>query len=79
MLKLFTTSTCPNCKMAEKLLTENNINFEKIVCEENETTEKLANAYNIKQAPTLVLDSDERIVSLGPIRKWVLDNKKTNT
>lgn len=65
--------------MAEKLLTENNINFEKIVCEENETTEKLANAYNIKQAPTLVLDSDERIVSLGPIRKWVLDNKKTNT
>lgn len=77
MLKLFTTETCPNCKMAETLLKTNNIEFEKIVCDENEETKRLANQYNIKQAPTLIINDEERKVGLGPIRGWIVKERKS--
>jgi ribonucleoside-triphosphate reductase len=48
---LFVTKTCPNCRIAEKYLKDCNITYNIIDAEENN---KLAEKYNIKQAPTLV-------------------------
>ncbi|MDR3264056.1 MAG: ribonucleoside triphosphate reductase [Clostridiales bacterium] len=50
---LFTTKTCPNCKIAHKYLTENNIPFEIIDADENE---ELVIQYGIRQAPTLIVN-----------------------
>jgi len=48
---LFTTKTCPNCKLARKYLTASGIEYTLIDAEEQpELTEK----YGVKQAPTLI-------------------------
>ena len=69
-LMLFATKTCPNCKMAAKFLDDAGIVYDKVLAEENPD---LANAYGIKQAPTLVVvsgDSVEKIVNVSNIRKF---------
>ena len=69
-LMLFATKTCPNCKMAAKFLDDAGIVYNKVLAEENPD---LANAYGIKQAPTLVVvsgDSVEKIVNVSNIRKF---------
>ena len=69
-LMLFATKTCPNCKMAAKFLDDAGIVYDKVLAEENPD---LANAYGIKQAPTLVIvsgDSVEKIVNVSNIRKF---------
>ena len=48
---LFTSLTCPNCKVAESLLAKEPISYQKIVAQENVA---LAEAVGIRQAPTLV-------------------------
>ena len=67
---LFATKTCPNCKQAEKLLTEAGIAYRKVLAEENAD---LAAQYGIRQAPTLVIDGAEtqKIVGLGAVRKFI--------
>lgn len=50
-LMLFTTKTCPNCKMAKRFLDDANVAYEVIDANENP---ELAKKYNIMQAPTLV-------------------------
>jgi ribonucleoside-triphosphate reductase len=70
---LFTTKTCPNCKMAKEFLREKNISF--ITIDAEEDTE-LTNRYGIMQAPTLVIvngDSSEKIVNASNIRKYAED------
>ncbi len=58
---LFASATCPNCKIAESLLSKAGVAYTKILAEENrELTESLG----IKQAPTLVA------VSGGEIEKY---------
>ena len=53
---LFTTETCPNCKIATTWLSNANIAYEKIDAEENrELTQKFA----VMQAPTLVVVNNE--------------------
>jgi len=54
---LFATRTCPNCKVAESLLTRAGLIYEKIFAEEHPD---LAVNYGVKQAPTLVCDGGER-------------------
>ena len=49
---LFTTATCPNCKIACTLLDKNGIAYTKLLADENK---ELATALEVKQAPTLVM------------------------
>ena len=49
---LFTTKTCPNCKIIAMHLEEAHIEYEKIDAEE---TPELVQKYGIRQAPTLVV------------------------
>lgn len=57
---LFTTKTCPNCKVAKEFL--KGMDYEVIDAEENP---ELSNQFGIMQAPTLVLVKD------GEIKKFV--------
>ena len=70
-VKLFATRTCPNCKQAEKLLTEAGIPFTRLLAEENgEEAARLG----IRQAPTLVVGSEEdKYVGLGAVRKFIAE------
>ena len=70
-VKLFATRTCPNCKQAEKLLTEAGIPFTRLLAEEN--GEEAAHL-GIRQAPTLVVGSEEdKYVGLGAVRKFIAE------
>ncbi|MBE6593009.1 MAG: ribonucleoside triphosphate reductase [Ruminococcaceae bacterium] len=67
---LFATTTCPNCKMAEKFLGEAGVPFEKIYADKEP---ELAKQYGITAAPTLVVvkgDSIEKIVNVSNVRKF---------
>ncbi len=70
-VKLFATRTCPNCKQAEKLLTEAGIPFTRLLAEENgEEAARLG----IRQAPTLVVgDAEDKYVGLGAVRKFIAE------
>ena len=52
---LFTTPTCPNCKMAATLLDKAGVPYTKLFAEKNP---ELVEKYGIKQAPTLVIGAD---------------------
>ncbi len=65
---LFTTKTCPNCKLAKEYLA--NIDYILIDAEENM---ELASKYGIMQAPTLVTvngDSFKKYVNASNIKKF---------
>ena len=72
---LFGTKTCPNCRMAEKLLDKAKVEYKFIDAEENvELTKK----YGVKQAPTLVIldgKKHENIVNLSNIKKHIEEFK----
>ena len=55
-LLLFTTKTCPNCKIVKALLDKNNLDYEIIEAENNPN---LVDEYQIMQAPTLVVAGDK--------------------
>jgi ribonucleoside-triphosphate reductase len=61
---LFTTKTCPNCKMARHILDSNNVLYDVIDAEEHAATCK---QYNVSQAPTLVIVEDERVSTISSI------------
>ena len=52
---LFTTATCPNCKIACSFLDKAGFKYEKLLA--NEYAD-LANEFGVKQAPTLVVVKD---------------------
>lgn len=54
-LLLFTTKTCPNCRVADSILESAHIAFEKVDAEENA---QLAKQYGVQQAPTMVVVED---------------------
>ncbi|MBE7030767.1 MAG: ribonucleoside triphosphate reductase [Ruminococcaceae bacterium] len=66
---LFTTATCPNCKVACSILDKEGVAYAKLLADENK---ELATQLEIKQAPTLVM------VQNGAIAKYagVSDIKK---
>jgi len=66
-LMLVTTSTCPNCKQAEKILKEATIAYKKVLAEDNA---ELVNRLGIMQAPTLV-NGDKKYSGLSDIYKFV--------
>lgn len=70
---LFTTKTCPNCKLAKEYL--KNESYMLIDAEENM---ELARRYGVMQAPTLVVvegDSHKKYVNASNIKKYV-DQRK---
>ena len=67
---LFATTTCPNCKMAEKFLGDAGIAYEKVYADQNPD---LAKQFEIKQAPTLVIingDNVEKVMNVSNIRRF---------
>ncbi len=68
---LFASATCPNCKIAEALLSKADIAFVKLLAEENVA---LTESLGIKQAPTLVVVNGgdvEKFVSVANIKKFM--------
>jgi len=59
-LMLFTTPTCPNCKMAKAMLDKEGINY-KVV--DASAQKEMTIAYGVNQAPTLIVPSKEGYVS----------------
>ncbi len=70
-IMLFTTKTCPNCKMAKTLLTKAKIPY-KVVDAMDEAN--MSTALDVKQVPTLIVKQgkkQEKIVNLSNIKKYI--------
>ncbi|MEE0691405.1 MAG: ribonucleoside triphosphate reductase [Lachnospiraceae bacterium] len=70
---LFTTKTCPNCKIAKEIL--KGASYETIDAEENQ---ELVSEYGIMQAPTLVVlrgDNIDKYVNASNIKRYVQENR----
>ncbi len=69
-LLLFTTKTCPKCRMAKMFLDNAGIAYETVLADENA---ELVNKYGIKEAPTLVVvneDGFEKIANPSNIKAF---------
>ena len=67
---LFTTPTCPNCRLAVTMLDKQNFPYEKLNAQENA---ELAVKYGVKQAPTLVVTTEngfEKYAGAGAIKQY---------
>ena len=72
---LFGTKTCPNCKMAQKLLEKAKVDYKFIDAEDNPDMTK---KYSVKQAPTLVIIDGKdvtNVVNLSNIKKYIEEFK----
>lgn len=68
---LFTTKTCPNCKMAKILLDKAGIKYIPIDAEENK---EMTLSYNIRKAPTMLVPKDDNyevLDNVSLIKKFV--------
>lgn len=71
---LFGTKTCPNCKMAKKVLDDAKVDYEYVDAEKDAD---LSLSYGVKQAPTLVVIKNgevELIKNISNIKKYVNEN-----
>ena len=59
---VFTTKTCPNCKMTEKMLDEKGISYTEI---DAATNQDLVAEYDVMAAPTVILKKDDKITKLA--------------
>ena len=66
---LFTTATCPNCRIALKMLDDAGIPYEKVLAED---TPELAAKLGIHQAPTLVANG-QLYTGPGAIKKFIAE------
>ncbi len=55
---LFTTKTCPNCKIAAKLLEDAGVEFDKLYVEDNK---EMATELGLKQVPALIVANGDRV------------------
>ncbi len=68
---LFTTATCPNCKVIKGILDKQGYKYETLLANENR---ELCEAFDIRQAPTLIVvknGSFEKYAGVSEIRKNV--------
>ena len=71
--QLFTRTTCPNCRVAEKMLDKAGFAYENLTAEEHP---ELCREYGIKGAPTLVLSDDvhfEKYYGVAEIKKLLAE------
>ena len=67
---LFTTKTCPNCKIAKSALESAHIAYEAVDAQENKD---LVKKYGVMQAPTLIVvgkDGVEKLANASNIKKY---------
>ena len=73
---LFTTSTCPNCKIAKEMLAElDDFTYEVVDAQQNP---ELAKQHGIMQAPTLVIIENgqtKKYANASNIQKFVEENE----
>ena len=68
---LFTTATCPNCKIACSFLDKAGFGYEKLLANEHPD---LATEFGVKQAPTLVVVKDGQVskyAGVSDIKKFL--------
>ena len=68
---LFTTATCPNCKIACSVLDKAGVEYSKLLANENA---ELTTALGVKQAPTLVVVKDgeaQKFTGVSDIKKML--------
>ena len=73
---LFTTKTCPNCKLAKDSLEKANISYEVVDAGENE---ELVRKYGVMQAPTLIVIKEEgvqKLANASNIRAFAENDRK---
>ncbi|MGI6463012.1 MAG: ribonucleoside triphosphate reductase [Candidatus Scatomorpha sp.] len=73
---LFTSKTCPNCKIARKLLEDNLVEYEELDAQENK---EVALKLGVRQAPTLVSVTPEgtnKVSGAGAIKSFILESVK---
>ena len=69
---LFTTATCPNCKIACSVLDKAGVKYEKMLANDHKD---LVGEFGIKQAPTLVVVSDgqaTKYTGVSDIKKYLM-------
>ena len=74
-LLLFTTKTCPNCKMAKMLLDRAGIKYTVIDAEDDK---EMTYKYGVKKAPTLLVpngDDLDRYDNASEIKRYIEGNK----
>ena len=72
---LFTSATCPNCKVAKMLLDKEGIVYETLLATDNAD---LARGYDVKQAPTLVIETEDGFVKyagVAQIKEFIAQKK----
>ena len=52
-------STCSPCKLLSKLFTQLNIQKKEIVLDEDDNADTIADKYNVKSVPTVIVLNDE--------------------
>ena len=58
-VKLYTTPTCPYCKMAKKFLDDNGVKYQEFNIAENKAArDEMKNKCNSLAVPTICLDND---------------------
>ena len=70
-IMLFTTSTCPNCRVAKRMLKESDIPYAVMEAEKNVP---LVKEYEIYKAPTLVVVEDGKVAkyaNLSEIKAFI--------
>ena len=73
---LFTTPTCPNCKMAKMVLSNAGFDYELIDATQNKA---LCDEYGVKNAPTLIVPNGDMTIILdnaSEIKKYIEGLKK---
>ena len=70
-ITLYTTATCPNCKMVKMLLDKAGIKYETVVADAS--TKSRFDAHEIKQAPTLMVNG-AKYENASNIKKFIEDN-----
>ena len=68
---LFTTATCPNCRMAKNFLAQANVEYNEVLATDNI---ELTKALNINAAPTLVVvtkEGTEVVENVSNIRRYI--------
>ena len=72
---LFTSATCPNCKVAKMLLDKEGIAYETLLATDNAD---LARSFDVKQAPTLVIETEDgflKYAGVAQIKEFIAQKK----